>query len=94
MSYNSFHFDTFHLYPFQVLASPGTGQDVRMTSSVQPPPIYQPPPPLVPPTSPRKADARWAFPPSVHRFVDTHYGPDALAMPLVGMFKLMNKTQF
>ncbi|CAH3149400.1 unnamed protein product [Porites evermanni] len=65
----------------KVLASPGTGQDVRMISSVQPPPIYQPPP-LIPPASPRKADARWAFPPSVHRFVDTHYGTDGLALPL------------
>lgn len=65
----------------KVLASPGTGQDVRMISSVQPPPIYQPPP-LIPPASPRKADARWAFPPSVHRFVDTHYGTDALALSL------------
>ena len=63
-----------------------------MISSVQPPPIYQPPP-LIPPASPRKADARWAFPPSVHRFVDTHYGTDALALPLGGIFKLMNKIQ-
>ena len=64
-----------------------------MISSIQPPPIYQPPP-LIPPASPRKADARWAFPPSVFRFVDTHYGTDALALPLGGIFKLMNKIQF
>ncbi|XP_078362371.1 multifunctional protein CAD-like isoform X2 [Oculina patagonica] len=68
----------------KVLATPGSGQDVRVISSVVlPPPIYQPQP-LVPPGSPRKTDSRWAFPPSVHRFVDTHYGPEPLALPLGG----------
>ena len=68
----------------KVLAAPGSGQDVRVISSVAPPPpIYQPQP-LVPPGSPRKTDSRWAFPPSVHRFIDTHLGTEPLALPLGG----------
>ena len=72
------------LQSLQVLAAPGSGQDVRVISSVAPPPpIYQPQP-LVPPGSPRKADGRWAFPPSVHRFVDTHLGTEPLALSVGG----------
>ncbi|XP_015768681.1 PREDICTED: CAD protein-like [Acropora digitifera] len=62
----------------KVLAKPGSGQDVRVISSVPLAPLpqtYQPAP-LLPPASPRKTDSRWAFPPAVHRFVDTHYGSE------------------
>ncbi|XP_067032291.1 multifunctional protein CAD-like [Acropora muricata] len=62
----------------KVLAKPGSGQDVRVISSVPLAPLSQTyqPPPLLPPASPRKTDSRWPFPPAVHRFVDTHYGSE------------------
>lgn len=70
----------------KVLAAPGAGQDVRMISALPlAPPVFQLPPQVqIPPPSPRKvSDTRWGFPPSVHRFVDTHYsGPEPLSLPV------------
>ncbi|KAK2562270.1 CAD protein [Acropora cervicornis] len=66
----------------KVLAKPGSGQDVRVISSVPLAPLpqtYQPAP-LLPPASPRKTDSRWFFPPAVLRFVDTHYGSEPPAL--------------
>ena len=76
-----------------MLAKPGSGQDVRVISSVPLAPLpqtYQPAP-LLPPASPRKTDSRWAFPPAVHRFVDTHYGSEPPTLSAGGMVTIILK---
>ena len=76
-----------------MLAKPGSGQDVRVISSVPLAPLpqtYQPAP-LLPPASPRKTDSRWAFPPAVHRFVDTYYGSEPPTLSAGGMVTIILK---
>ena len=59
----------------QVLIPPGCGKDVRV---MEPLPSARYAAPAIrtaptPPASPRKTDARWTFPPPVHRTLDAQH---------------------
>lgn len=61
----------------KVLTEPGYGEDIRVIEplpSAHFAPAIRPVP--TPPASPRKTDARWTFPPAVHRTVDSHHAPE------------------
>ena len=69
-----------------MLIQPGYGEDARVmeplpTARYAAPAIRAAP---TPPVSPRKTDARWTFPPAVHRTADLQHGLEPPGEWLIG----------